>query len=353
MARFAESFIQGLMNPTYQQGLFTAAQGAGSFPRRQREAEEKQRQDKGQMGGILAAQQAASEGRFDPETQKAFMGSMQGLGMSPEDILKNVNTFQSINQQAEQQIKTKTFVESLGSQYADLYAAGSSLKDVRTQHLQDSQQKAFASLISNLDIEIDSELAQQMTAKQLFDIMEDKKRTTSTAQANRNWATWVKNNPSITDANRQEGLTTATEVFGADAPAKLAELESKYLSNESKKQNKKIVKGVISLNSDSMFADLPGMENKSNLKSVELAIDDNGNLTDESIKFLENNATSAFIPSINKSWAINTSSKKTDDILLGNSTSSTPSGQGKGGSTLGQVVGPDVLNQALTDLEFQ
>ena len=40
MARFAESFIQGLMNPTYQQGLFTAAQGAGSFPRRQREAEQ-------------------------------------------------------------------------------------------------------------------------------------------------------------------------------------------------------------------------------------------------------------------------------------------------------------------------
>lgn len=69
MAKYAESFIQGLMNPTYQQGLFTAAQSAGSFPRRQREADEK-RQDKGQMGGILAAQQAASEGRFDPETQK-------------------------------------------------------------------------------------------------------------------------------------------------------------------------------------------------------------------------------------------------------------------------------------------
>ena len=353
MARFGESFIQGLINPTYQQGLFTAAQGAGSFPRRQREAEEKQRQDKGRMGGLLAAQQAASEGRFDLETQKAFMGSMQGLGMSPEDILKNVNTFQTINQQAAQQIKTKTFVQSLGPQYADLYDAGSSLKDVRTQHLQDSQQKAFASLISNLDIEIPAELAQEMTAKQLFDIMEDQKTTANTAEANKKWATWVQNNPSITDANRKEGLTIATKVFGADAPAKLAELESKYLSNESKKQGKNIVKGVITLTSDSMYADIPGMENKSRLKNVELAVDANGNLTDESIKFLENNATSAFLPSINKSWSIQTSSKKTDNVLLGNSTSSTPSGQGKEGSTLGQVVGPDVLNQALTDLEFQ
>ena len=40
MARFAESFIQGLMSPSYQQGLFTAAQGAGSFSRRQQEAEQ-------------------------------------------------------------------------------------------------------------------------------------------------------------------------------------------------------------------------------------------------------------------------------------------------------------------------
>lgn len=40
MASFANSFIQGLMNPTYQQGLFTAAQGAGSFSRRQQEAED-------------------------------------------------------------------------------------------------------------------------------------------------------------------------------------------------------------------------------------------------------------------------------------------------------------------------
>lgn len=40
MASFANTFLQGLINPTYQQGLFTAAQGAGSFSRRQKEAED-------------------------------------------------------------------------------------------------------------------------------------------------------------------------------------------------------------------------------------------------------------------------------------------------------------------------
>jgi hypothetical protein len=40
MASFANTFLQGLINPTYQQGLFTAAQGVGSFSRRQKEAED-------------------------------------------------------------------------------------------------------------------------------------------------------------------------------------------------------------------------------------------------------------------------------------------------------------------------
>ncbi len=111
MSKFAESFIQGLINPTYQQGLFTAAQGAGSFPRRQREADEKKRQDKGQMGGILAAQQAASEGRFDPETQKAFIGSMEGLGMSSENLLKILPSLQTANQAGIQKNNQKKIVD--------------------------------------------------------------------------------------------------------------------------------------------------------------------------------------------------------------------------------------------------
>ena len=86
---------------------------------------------------------------------------------------------------------------------------------------------------------------------------------------------------------------------------------------------------------------------KSNLKSVDLAVDSNGNLTDESIKFLEANATSAFVPSINKSWSLD---KKTNNTILGGDT---PSGQGGEGSTLGQVIGSNVVEQALTNLEFK
>jgi hypothetical protein len=98
MAKFSQTFLQGLLQPSYQQGLFEAARGIGMAPGLMRQQKEQDRRDKGMMGGILAAQQAAAEGRFDTETMKAFIGSMQGLGMSSEDLLKTIPTLQTANQ---------------------------------------------------------------------------------------------------------------------------------------------------------------------------------------------------------------------------------------------------------------
>ena len=74
MARFAESFIQGLMNPTYQKGLFTAAQGAGSFPRRQREAE----QFKQLTSGASVAGGSSAMSRINQLQQLAMQAARQG-----------------------------------------------------------------------------------------------------------------------------------------------------------------------------------------------------------------------------------------------------------------------------------
>ena len=98
MAKFSQTFLQGLLQPSYQQGLFEAARGIGMTPGLMRQQKEQDRRDKGMMGGILAAQQAAAEGRFDTETMKAYIGSMQGLGMSSEDLLKTIPTLQTANQ---------------------------------------------------------------------------------------------------------------------------------------------------------------------------------------------------------------------------------------------------------------
>ena len=98
MAKFSQTFLQGLLQPTYQQGLFDVAKSIGQAPALMRQQEQRQQREKGMMGGMLAAQQAAAEGRFDPETMKSFMGSMQGLGMSSADIMEKLPALQATNQ---------------------------------------------------------------------------------------------------------------------------------------------------------------------------------------------------------------------------------------------------------------
>jgi hypothetical protein len=98
MAKFSQTFLQGLLQPTYQQGLFDVARSVGQAPALMRQQEQRQQRQKGMMGGMLAAQQAAAEGRFDPETMKAYMGSMQGLGVPAQDIMQTLPTLQQANQ---------------------------------------------------------------------------------------------------------------------------------------------------------------------------------------------------------------------------------------------------------------
>jgi len=49
VARFGQQFIQGLLQPAYQQGMFTAAQQLGARPRQM--AEEKAKRER--LGGLL------------------------------------------------------------------------------------------------------------------------------------------------------------------------------------------------------------------------------------------------------------------------------------------------------------
>jgi hypothetical protein len=100
MAKFGERFLESVANPTYGRGLFSAGSAFGAGPRLRREQEQRQQREKGMMGGMLAAQQAAAEGRFDPETMKAYMGSMQGLGVAPADIMETLPALQETNKAA-------------------------------------------------------------------------------------------------------------------------------------------------------------------------------------------------------------------------------------------------------------
>jgi hypothetical protein len=102
MAKFGERFLATLTNPAYEQGLFRTAYGFGAAPRLREEQKEKERKEKGILGGTMAVQQAAQAGTLDQDMLQSYLRSMQQLGVPTENLLKNVNDLQTLNKTAQQ-----------------------------------------------------------------------------------------------------------------------------------------------------------------------------------------------------------------------------------------------------------
>jgi len=102
MARFGQSFIQALTNPSYQQGLFTAAQNAASAPGRYYEEQEKQRKERGLLGGLMAIEQAASSGTLNDQMLKEAAGSLSGLGLPPDKVMGIISNARQLQESATQ-----------------------------------------------------------------------------------------------------------------------------------------------------------------------------------------------------------------------------------------------------------
>lgn len=343
MAKFSQTFLQGLLQPSYQQGLFEAARGVGMTPgimrMQKQQQEEKARKDKGILSGNMAIQQAAQAGNLTDEMLRSYATNMQGLGVPNEDIIKTVSNLRQVNQAASKENKAKSFVESLGSDYVDLYEAGISISDIRAQHIKDKGQQAIEKIVQSSGLDIDPTLAAQMDAKEIYNLLEEQK----TDQGNREWAAWINKNPKITDSNRAEAVKAAAKAFGADAPQKVADLEAKQLANEANRKGLNVVKATVTLNSAAAFVPVFGTEQQTKLQTVNLAVDSQGNFTEESKKWLEEHAQHAFVPSTNKSW--------TTDKPQSSTITQVDSGQDVKGTTLSQLA-PSLVT-GLTNTQFK
>lgn len=79
MAKFSQAFLRGMLQPSYQEGLFTAARGIGMRPQMQRLQEQQQTEEQRK---INEAQQFA---KMTPDEQFDFLESR---AKTPEEILK-------------------------------------------------------------------------------------------------------------------------------------------------------------------------------------------------------------------------------------------------------------------------
>ena len=303
MAKFSQTFLQGLLQPTYQQGLFDVARNIGQAPALMREQEQRQQRERGMMGGMLAAQQAAAEGRFDPETMKSYIGSMQGLGVSQADIMKTLPTLQETNQAAAQKKKSIAFVSSMGPEYVALSEAGFKINDIYTKFLEDGKQDSIISLAQQIDPSITTELASQMTSTDVVALYNTKKTEGGAQQ----WVEWQKTNSEITDENRASAIQAAVSAFGADAPKKVADLEAVQLNNKAKKEGETSTPVLITMKDTSAFSGIDSLGGgKQQITVKNLPIDANGRLTKEAEKWLENHAASAMVQNTGQGWKPNT-----------------------------------------------
>jgi hypothetical protein len=110
MARFGQSFIQSLINPSYQKGLFTAAQQIGSAPARRREAEEEQTFQKNlfdlQRQGIAASSQEAA----DPAALRKRINQLTEMASSASDPARAAAARKSALALQERMNQTNQFV---------------------------------------------------------------------------------------------------------------------------------------------------------------------------------------------------------------------------------------------------
>lgn len=80
MARFGRDFVRAATQPAYLEGLFTAAQGLGSMPRRRREEAEQ----KALAQGLFGFEQAVKEDKVTPELYNIMTSAYAG-GITPKN----------------------------------------------------------------------------------------------------------------------------------------------------------------------------------------------------------------------------------------------------------------------------
>lgn len=336
MPKFSDALLRGMLTSTLPEQVYSTAYSMGQAPRVRQARKEEEERNKGILGGTLAAQQMAREGTFTPEVARDFAGSLQGLGVDPNQILERTGQLQELNTRAAQQNRTQNFVKSLGEEYEAQLAAGFSLKDIHSAYLKDAQQGSIVALAQQIDPTISAELAEQMTSKDLMELYESKKEEAGT-QA---WASWINDNPEINNSNRQEAITAAVAAFGAEAPKKVADLEAKQLEIRAKREGDKSVPVLITMKSNSAFSGLDALGGgKTQITVKNLPVGANGKLSDDAKNWLEAHADSAMVQDTGESWKTSTPKKDLD------------SGQGGDGTTLSQVA-PGLV-QSLVNTQMQ
>lgn len=281
MAKFSQAFLQGLLQPTYQQGLFTAAQQAAQLPGQlqQQQMQQQQMQALRSMTPMQRAQYAMQTAKTPAQITAAQA---------------QINELTQQQQETEREKNKVTAFKAMGEEYSNLYTLGVSEGDIIKRYTEDAKnatKKEYGKVLNLPDDVIES-----LTMEQIVDRVEAQK----SEQGQDEYAEFIANaRGAITAENYNEAIQKAVKANGVQGIQQVNTMYGATLERQAKAKQERIVDASVSLRSGMGVATLGGV---GNLSKVKVSVDGQGNLTPESKAYLENIATSAFVPSINKNF---------------------------------------------------
>ena len=153
MAKFSQTFLQSMLQPSYQEGLFTAARGIGAAPglRRQQQQQEEDMQKLRGMGAVERAEFMAQKAKTTEELMKAEAAKTSAVKQGSLESLRGLE----VARQAAKTTEEKKRIEQIMSRVAVQAGVDPSSVIGRTQE------------------ELDKELTRELQQARL----EDQKRT--------------------------------------------------------------------------------------------------------------------------------------------------------------------------------
>jgi hypothetical protein len=137
MAKFSQTFLQGLLQPSYQEGLFTAARGIGTAPglQRQQQQQQEEMQKLRGMGAVERAEFMAGKAKTPEELMQAEAAKDTAMRQSALTSLKGLEAARQAAGTTEEKLR----IENIMARVAVQAGVDPSTITGRTQAEQDDE----------------------------------------------------------------------------------------------------------------------------------------------------------------------------------------------------------------------
>ena len=306
MAKFSQTFLQGLLQPSYQQGLFTAAQKAGQLPGQLQQQKVQQQQMQAlrsmtpEQRAQFAMQSAQTPQQINAAQQQLTAAQTASANKAKEAAVAQLNAkYREYIQEADPKRINQLEQEIRGLATAagrDVTSVENQLQSVRSIKAAQVTQAEFETFFDKYVPEDKKEEYRGLTQAQIIKQL----NADANVEEAREWANWLNKN-TITDSNRQEAINLAVKAYGADAAEKVAKAEaSQFSKTKEAKEGRKRTLLVTYQGKEEAFSLGPAPTKKPT--KLEIYLDEDGNVPDRILNMLSDTATSAVGQDFEYTW---------------------------------------------------